>query len=161
MKGVQCPPCKWAWIGAMVFALDQATKWWIVSRLDLHSSLSIIPGFFNLTYVRNAGAAWGILKGYPGALTWLAGITLTVLLFFGAFFSGHSRWTRCGWALLIGGISGNLADRIRLGNVVDFLDFYVRAHHWPAFNVADSAICIGVCCYLIDSLLKKREAPSS
>ena len=148
-----------AGLALAVFLIDQLTKFWIASRFQLHTSFPVIPDFFSLTYIQNMGAAWGIFHEHPRALAVLAGVTLTLLMVFAPAFQGSRRWTRWGWALLVGGIAGNLSDRVQLGSVVDFLDFYVGSRHWPAFNVADSAICAGVICYILDSFRKKDGAP--
>ncbi len=148
-----------AGLALAVFLIDQLTKFWVASRFQLHTSFRVIPDFFSLTYIQNMGAAWGIFREHPQTLAALAGITLALLMVFAPSFQGSRGWTRWGWALLAGGIAGNLADRIRIGCVVDFLDFYVGLRHWPAFNVADSAICAGVVCYILDSFWKKNGVP--
>lgn len=146
-----------AGVALFLLALDQLTKLWVTSNFQLHESVKVIPGLFSLTYIRNCGAAWGLFREHPGALAILAGVTVAVLALFAPSFQGNRGWTRWGWTLLVGGILGNLADRIRFGSVIDFLDFYVGSRHWPAFNVADSAICAGVICYIIDSFVHKGE----
>jgi signal peptidase II len=120
-------------VTATVILLDLWTKWLIVKRLDLHQSIPIIPNFFQLVHVRNTGAAFGI---------------------------GANADSRIIPLLLNGGAIGNLLDRFRFGYVVDFLDVYVRNHHWPAFNVADSAICIGIGLLFLD-MKKKPETESA
>ena len=116
----------------------------------------MIAGLFNLHYIRNSGAAWGVLAGWRLLLILFAVVMLVVLvrrrqeLFYGLWLG------RPALALLLGGIVGNLMDRIRFGYVVDFLDFHWQGHHFPAFNVADSAICIGVGLYLVGSLIGQR-----
>jgi signal peptidase II len=157
MKPWRAEHYRMAGLAMIVFVIDQWTKHLIVSNFELHQSLRLIPGFFNLTYILNTGAAWGLFRQHPGALKALAAVTVTVLLLFAPYFQGTRRWPRWGWALLVGGIAGNLADRFRIGCVVDFLDFYAGSTHWPAFNVADSAICAGVICYIIDSFAHKGE----
>ena len=142
-----------------LLAADQLTKFWVASGFQLHTSLKVIPGFFSLTYIRNSGAAWGLFRKHPNLLAILAGVTVAVLIVFAPAFQANRGWTRWGWALLTSGILGNLADRIRLGSVIDFLDFYIGSRHWPAFNLADSAICAGVICYIIDSFIAKGHQP--
>ena len=154
MKPWRAEHFRMAGLALAIFAADQATKHLIVANFELHKTLEVIPGFFNLTHLLNTGAAWGLFRRHPQALAALAAVTLTVLLMLAPVFQGHRGWTRWGWALLVGGIAGNLADRLRIGSVIDFLDFYVGSSHWPAFNIADSAICAGVICYLIDSFSK-------
>ncbi len=142
----------------LVVVLDQLTKAWVVHHFILYESLGIIPGFFNLTYLTNTGAAFGILAGHPGWLRQVffigvAVIALTAIFFIHKRIKEQSHWYTVGLALIGGGAVGNLLDRVRLGSVVDFLDFYIAGHHWPAFNVADSAITIGVSLILLMNFL--------
>jgi len=146
-------------IVGMIIFLDQLTKGLILSFMPLHTTHEIIPGFFNLVHVRNTGAAFSLLAGAP--LFWrrtiLIGLTIVVvaLLVFAYTKVHHAeKWTRSAYALIVGGALGNLIDRLRLGEVVDFLDFYMGTLHWPAFNVADSAITVGGVMLFI-SLLRK------
>lgn len=129
--------------------LDQITKEWVRLRFALGESWVIIPRFFNLTYIRNPGAAWGLFGTQTGLLTLISIVLLALLLIFRRHFLTDSRLHRLALACLVAGILGNLLDRLRFGYVVDFLDFYVGRSHWPAFNVADAAICIGVGIYLL------------
>jgi signal peptidase II len=131
-----------------VIALDQASKLAVISALTRYDSIPVIHGFFNLVHVRNRGIAFGLLS-HLGA-TWstlllsattVAAIVLLVL-WVSRLRAGDHR-TAFGLALIIGGAVGNLIDRLRLGEVVDFLDFYLGSFHWPAFNVADSAVTVG------------------
>lgn len=149
-------------LATAVISLDQATKWLVHQGMDLHQSVQIIPGLFNLTYVRNTGAAFGLLASpSPGLRT-------TILAAFSAIAIGVILlvWVRsrfapglfvCSLALILGGAIGNLIDRIRLGEVIDFLDVYWRGHHWPAFNAADSAITIGVGLLIVHLLFHKAS----
>ncbi len=128
--------------------LDQITKHLVWSSFCLGEVRPVIPGLFNLRYVRNDGAAWGLFSGHRWPL-----ITVSVVML--ALICRHRRdiiaLGRSGfWAvgLLAGGITGNLIDRLRFGYVVDFADFFWKTQHFPAFNVADSAICIGVAFYV-------------
>ncbi len=136
--------------------LDQLTKLWIQTEFLYGEQRQVIAGLFNLHYIRNSGAAWGVLAGWRLLLILFAVVMLVVLvrrrqeLFYGLWLG------RPALALLLGGIVGNLMDRIRFGYVVDFLDFHWQGHHFPAFNVADSAICIGVGLYLVGSLIGQR-----
>ncbi len=133
----------------LVAFLDQWTKFLIVSALTLGERIEIIPGFFNLTLAYNPGAAFGMLGDLPdgtrqlvlGAVTVLA---LLVVFYFLAKDYYHDLIAQAALGLILGGAVGNIIDRVRLGVVVDFLDVYVQSYHWPSFNVADSAICIGV-----------------
>ncbi len=137
----------------LLVIFDQATKWAVRTGFALHESRSVIPGFFSLTYVQNRGAAWGILSGWGWILVTLAIVMLVVLVCYRVKIFGDGILGRVSFVLLVGGIIGNLIDRAVLGYVVDFLDFYVEQSHFPAFNVADSCICVGVGLYMISSLL--------
>ncbi len=145
---------------AMAVALaDQITKEWVVRSFAYHETRTVIPGFFNLTHVRNPGAAWGILGGQSVLLTVLSAVILAVLVIGRKRILSDTRTHRLALGVMAGGILGNLFDRLRYGWVVDFLDFYVGRWHWPAFNVADAAICIGVGIYLLTSF-QKQDDPS-
>lgn len=146
--------------------LDQVTKLWIDSSMQLYQSEEIISGFFSLTYVRNTGAAFGFLAQTP---EWFrqpfffatTGIALLVL---GLFLSrlDETEWlARVSIASILGGAIGNLIDRLRFGYVIDFLDVYWQGYHWPAFNVADSCITVGVIGLLWSSLASKQQAAES
>lgn len=136
-------------------ALDQATKAWATHALEPVGQIVVIPGFFNLTYVRNTGVAFGMFAGH-GIVVALFMIALVALAL---FLSKGLNWARLEPNLvggcLVGGAVGNLVDRVRIGHVVDFLDFYVGAHHWPSFNAADSLICICVAWIVIRQLFAK------
>jgi len=146
----------------LVIVLDQLTKLWVVNSFQLYESLEIISGFFNLTYLTNKGAAFGFLAGVDGAwrhyffLT-LACIALVLLCLAWYRMRKDHPFYGPALALIAGGAIGNVIDRIRLGSVVDFLDFYVAGHHWPAFNVADSAITVGVTLFLLTTILEERQ----
>ncbi len=134
-------------VGAVVF-LDQVTKLMVLAGLPLFHSIEVIPGFFNIVHVRNTGAAFSILAGAPSVWRQLffAVLTLGVVIFLVLAYrkvSPDDLWSKSSYSLVIGGAVGNLIDRVRLGSVVDFLDVYWKTHHWPAFNVADSAITVG------------------
>ncbi len=142
----------------LVVTLDQLSKIWVVHHFILYESREIIPGFFHLTYLTNTGAAFGLLAGHPGWLRQVffigvAVIALTAIFFIHRRIKGISRWYTVSLAMIGGGAVGNLLDRIRLGSVVDFLDFSISGHHWPAFNVADSAITVGVAIILLVNVL--------
>ncbi len=135
---------------SVVAVLDQSTKWFVVRHLDLGTGLIIVPGFLDLRHVRNTGAAWGM---FGDTNAWLVlfsvGILLCLVFFRRRFLGNASRLQRIAMALIIGGIVGNVLDRMRYGYVVDFLDCHWQNHHFPTFNIADSAICSGVAAYLI------------
>lgn len=134
---------------AVVVALDQLSKFWIVANFSFGELRPIIDGFFNLTYTLNRGAAFGMFSGLSEGLRQLVlALTTTVALLAVLYFLAKDFRGRLpaqvALALILGGAVGNLIDRVRIGAVIDFLDFYIGSAHWPAFNVADSCICIGV-----------------
>jgi signal peptidase II len=129
-------------------ALDQATKLLVLKSLPLGSQIPLIHGFFNLVHVHNKGAAFGLLSNWSVELARLLfiGTTGLVLAVMGYLWwrLPEGRWQPAlGYSLVLAGALGNLLDRLRLGEVVDFLDFYWGRYHWPAFNVADSLVCLG------------------
>jgi signal peptidase II len=138
--------------------LDQLTKLAVVARFSLETAVPVIPGFFRLVRVENRGIAFGIFSESPSAFT---NIVLVLISFTAIGLVGVLLWqnppsaARSGAALslILGGAAGNLLDRLARGHVVDFLDFYIGSYHWPAFNVADSAICIGAATLLWDLLV--------
>lgn len=151
-----------AW-AAISTVLDQGTKLLILEKFPLWSSKTVIPGFFNLVHVHNKGTAWGVLD--RDDISWqvpmFIAITLFALGFIGYMLKKtdkRDKWMITGLGLIGGGAIGNLIDRIRLGEVVDFLDFYVGSYHWPAFNVADSALTIGAGAILISMYLNRDNA---
>lgn len=138
-------------VAILVAFIDQWTKALVRSSFVLGESRPILDGFFNLTYVRNTGAAWGMLGGQNTSLTILSIVMLAIMIVFRRSFLGDTWEHRLALGLMIGGIVGNLLDRVRLGWVTDFFDFYVKGWHWPAFNIADAAICTGVGIYIISA----------
>lgn len=132
-----------------IVLLDQFTKHLVETGLDRLAGVDVVAGLFSLHYVQNTGAAWGILQGLNGWLVLLSFVIVTLLVVFRRHFVADTILARLTAGLILGGIVGNLIDRMRLGYVVDFLDFHVGGHHFPAFNIADSAICVGVGLYLI------------
>src|ERR1017187_6316678 len=140
-----------ALIAVTIAALDQLSKWLIVRSISPEETRVVISGFFSLVSVRNTGAAWGIFRDYNLVLTAISVLTVLGLYLFRHSFQLNRPSLRVALGLIAGGIVGNLIDRIRVGSVIDFLSFYVGEYHWPAFNVADSAICVGVGLYIIMS----------
>ena len=141
-----------------VVALDQSTKWLIQAEFLLHESREILPGFFSLTYLTNTGAAFGLLAGEKtlfrqAFFIGVAMLALVVLILTYRHVSTQGRLFVHAIGLIAGGAVGNLIDRLRFGAVVDFLDFYVKGYHWPAFNVADSAISVGVGLFIFGSMV--------
>lgn len=141
----------------VVLGLDQVTKLYIHTSFALYESQPVIDGFLNLTYVRNSGAAFGFLSRHDPALLRLFFLTVTtlalvILVLYYRRVPWPHRLTLFGLSLITAGALGNGIDRLWLGQVIDFIDVYVRSYHWPSFNVADSAICVGVGCLLVDTL---------
>ena len=145
----------------LVVILDQVTKHLIWQGLPLGRQIVIIPGLFSLRYVQNTGAAWGILSGLSHWLVLMSIVILALLLLLRRHFMADTRLHRVATGLMIAGIVGNLIDRMRLGYVVDFLDFYWKQIHFPAFNVADSAICIGVGIYIVSQWFPRKEGAAN
>jgi signal peptidase II len=147
-------------LGGTIIILDQVTKYLVLQFLPLYSSIQVIPGFFNLVHVRNTGAAFSFLAGEPsvwrqGLFVGLTLFVVAIILFAYGKVQSRDYWSKTAYALIAAGALGNLVDRLRLGEVVDFLDCYVGAYHWPAFNVADSAITVGAL-MLVVSLLRGK-----
>jgi signal peptidase II len=149
-------------IVTITLLLDQLTKQLIAQRLSLFESIEVIPGFFNLTYVTNRGAAFSILADVDSwwrhpffILVGVAALSGLTLLYFRM--RREAPVQSIGLALIAGGALGNLIDRIRVGAVIDFIDVHWSGYHWPAFNIADSAICIGVGIFLIFSFIEKEN----
>ncbi len=148
-------------VAALVLALDQLTKLWIMNDvLSGVPSIELTP-FFNLVYAWNTGVSFSMFDN-PGtagtiALCLVAAVIVAALLWW--LHREKTRTLQIGLGMIIGGALGNLIDRVRLGAVFDFLDFHIGAHHWPAFNVADSFICIGAAVLILHSLLypEKKE----
>ncbi len=143
----------------LIVLADQATKQAVQEAFIFGEQHAVLDGFFNLTYLRNTGAAWGMLGGQNFSLTILSLVVLLVMVVFRRQFLGNTWDHRLALGLMCGGIVGNMLDRIRLGYVVDFLDFHIGTAHWPAFNIADSAICVGVGIYLVTSIAAPHRSP--
>ncbi len=154
------------WLLAVAaLALDQVTKAMIASRLPFGSygpgaRIEVMPGFFNLVHVGNTGAAWSMFSGQSLALAVLALGTLAAIFFWRRALGLRQPAAQCAFGLLCGGIAGNLVDRVRHGHVIDFLDFHFGSYIYPTFNVADSAIFVGVFWYVIWSL-RQPAAPAA
>ena len=145
---------RWLWLSLLIVILDQATKWLAEALLVPFQPVPLMP-LLNLTLMYNEGAAFSFLANAGGWQRWLfAGFALvmtTVLAIWLLRLEKGDRVTAATLSLIIGGAIGNLIDRVQTGRVVDFIDFYVGTWHWPAFNVADSAISIGIVFLLITS----------
>ncbi len=149
----------WLWLTLVMLVIDQATKHWVAGTFSYGESINVLP-FFNLTYVHNLGAAFSFLADQAGWQRWffatiafIASIIFTVWLI---KTPSSDKKLAMALALMLSGAVGNLIDRVLLGYVIDFLDFYIQDYHWPAFNVADSAIFIGAAILIFDSF--KKEA---
>jgi len=147
-------------VSVTALILDRLSKWQVQRRIELHDSISVIPGFFRLTHLENPGAAFGIFSDTPTplklgvliALSAIALIVVTVLLWKS---SNALSSTSVGLALILGGAIGNLWDRILHHRVTDFLLFYYHQYEWPAFNLADSAIVVGAALLVLDLVFSK------
>lgn len=153
-------------MSGLVVALDQLTKFLVISRLRLSEGQSIIEGFFHITRVHNKGAAFGIFTTLPEHirepfLFALPTLTLAIILVIFTRVRGEQLATIYALAMIVGGALGNIADRLRLGYVVDFLDFHWKnSYHFPAFNIADAGISVGVT-LLLFGMLFDRESVST
>jgi signal peptidase II len=153
-------------LAVAVVIADQATKLWVSATMEVWTGTPVIPGFFNLVHVLNRGAAWGFLSSE--SIDWqrplFIGITFVALGFIGYMLKttpASDRWMTTGLGLIAGGAVGNLVDRVRLGVVVDFLDFHIGQYHWPAFNVADCALTVGAGCIVISMFFNRGPAKAS
>jgi signal peptidase II len=140
--------------------IDQGTKLYIDRSLVLYESIPVIDNFFSITYVRNPGAAFGLFAESGFRLPFLIGVTLVALV--AIIIAVHILRDKANTAVIplsciFAGASGNLIDRVRLGEVIDFIDVYWKNYHWPAFNIADSAICLGVFLYLAFNMREERR----
>ena len=134
-------------MAALAFALDQLSKWWVLAAIPEHRPVTVLPGFFDLINIRNRGAAFGFLNRSDIEWQFWLFLASTVVAAWAIIAltrsSRYAPWLFAGLGLVLGGALGNLTDRLRFRAVVDFLDFYWGDWHWPAFNVADTAICVG------------------
>lgn len=144
---------KWLGLSLLILVLDQVSKLWVIAHFRLYESVEILPSV-NLTYVHNMGAAFSFLSSAGGWQRWffvaIAIIAVIVIVVWLSRLKPNEKWMAVTLSLILGGAVGNLYDRISYGYVVDFIDVYYGSHHWPVFNVADSAISIGVLMMLID-----------
>jgi signal peptidase II len=141
----------------VVISLDQLTKWLVRTRVPLHSSVEVIPNFLDITHVRNTGTAFGFLNAvdFPGKTIVIAVVAICALIgvsLYAGTLANQQILPRLGMALIIGGAAGNLIDRMFVGSVVDFVDAYWGTFHFWAFNVADSAITVGVTLMILDMI---------
>ncbi|MDQ7032428.1 MAG: signal peptidase II [Desulfonauticus sp.] len=153
-------------LGGVVLFLDQVSKFWIERNIPLWSSKEIVPGFLNLVHILNKGAAFGFLN--RADISWqtyffiaVSALAIVLIVHLLRTVSRKDYFLFVGLGLILGGALGNLIDRIRLGKVIDFLDFYISSYHWPAFNVADMAIFCGTVCLMLSFYKRKKHASHS
>jgi signal peptidase II len=157
---------KWLWLSLLAVILDQASKLAIAGSMQLYQSIEIVP-YFNLTYVHNTGAAFSFLSEAGGWQRWFfAGLALVISVVIAVWLARlkrHETLLAVALSLILGGAIGNLIDRLAYGYVIDFLDVYYQTWHWPAFNIADSAITLGVILMLVESfgLASSKESKNS
>lgn len=151
-----------------ILLLDQWTKTMVLQKLALYQRVEVIRGFFNLTHVRNTGGAFGIFGGEKGGLgsilfVIVSLIAMGAIVFLFLKIKENEKTLALSFSLILSGAVGNLIDRLRCGEVIDFLDVHVSTYHWPAFNVADSAICVGIGLMALELLIRdsKRKLKSS
>jgi signal peptidase II len=154
----------WVLVICIVFivALDQYTKYEVQQRIHLYQTIKVISGFFNLTHLRNTGGAFGIFAGNKGGVGSLFFVALPlvaigIILYLIYKLKEHERILSLSLSLILSGAIGNLIDRARYQEVVDFLDFHLFSYHWPAFNIADSAITIGIGLMVLELLIHDRK----
>lgn len=146
-------------VAFLIVLLDQATKLWILHHVPEGSyhppAFAIIEGFLYIVHIYNEGAAWGMFQGYGMALAILGIATLIALYFFRKSLELHDKVNQILFGLIIGGIVGNLIDRLLYGHVIDFIDVHLPGYRWPSFNIADSGITIGVVLYILLGFFQK------
>ena len=151
---------RWLWLAPLVIVLDQLTKYWADSKLHVYWPKEIMPGL-NLTLSYNTGAAFSFLAGAGGWQRWffvaLALGVASFIIIWVRRLKHEERWMAIALALILGGAIGNVIDRVFIGHVIDFIDVYFHGWHWPAFNIADSAITIGAVMMVVDSLRGRRS----
>jgi signal peptidase II len=151
---------KWYWLSALVVALDQISKLVADAQLVFHQAATIFPGF-NFTLMYNEGAAFSFLSNAGGWQRWFfTALSLSVSIVLAIWIKrlGHDKQLlAAGLAFILGGAIGNVIDRVLYGHVIDFIDVYYQSHHWPAFNLADSAISLGACLLIIDMFLEHKK----
>lgn len=151
---------RWLWLAIVMLIIDQLSKQSVVALMDYRESIAVMP-FFNLTYVHNPGAAFSFLADQGGWQRWfftaIAGVVSIFLVIWMAKTPKQDKLIAISFALILSGAVGNLIDRMMYGYVIDFLDFYVGNKHWPAFNVADSAIFVGAGLMILDAFRDSRN----
>ena len=147
-------------ISACGLVVDQVTKLYIDRSMTLYQSIPVIDGFFNIFYIRNKGAAFSFLSNASWRIPFFIAVSVVaslVILVALNKLREDQKLAQVSLSMIFSGAVGNLIDRVRLGEVIDFLDVYWRTHHWPAFNVADSLICVGVALLALDMFREERR----
>jgi signal peptidase II len=144
-------------ISILLVTLDQLSKWWIVQHMELYQSIPVIADFFYITSHRNRGAAFGILQEQRWFFIVVTICVVIAIIVFMVKMKKETILTKTGLSFVLGGAVGNMIDRVRTGEVVDFFHFQFGSYHFPIFNVADSAICVGVVLFLIANLLDYKK----
>ncbi|MEW6999573.1 signal peptidase II [Colwelliaceae bacterium BS250] len=151
---------RWLWLAVVMLIVDQVTKQIVVALFEYRETVAVMP-FFNFTYARNPGAAFSFLADQGGWQRWfftiIAGSVSALLVYWMAKTPKKDKMIAIAFALILSGALGNLIDRLIYGYVIDFLDFYVGNKHWPAFNVADSAIFIGAALMILDAFTGNKK----
>ncbi len=153
-------------VALCVILLDRATKGAVSEHLAPRGSLEVVPGLLDLTYVRNPGGVFGLFRDVDEDLrsllfTAVPLLAIVLIVAYARRVRAEQRLSQTALFLILGGAVGNLTDRFRFGYVIDFLDVHWRGYHWPAFNVADSAICVGVGMLMLETLRAPRHAGGS
>jgi signal peptidase II len=151
---------RWLWLAAAIVAVDQLTKFAILRSFSFGERLAVVPGLFDLTLVYNRGAAFSFLAGASGWQRWFftgLGVAAAIFIVWLLARHGTQRLFSFALALILGGAIGNVIDRVARGQVVDFLLVYWQRWHWPAFNVADSAITVGAVLLIVDEFRRVRR----
>ena len=149
-------------LSLLVISLDQITKYWAYNNLRSKPDVDVIDNFFKLSYTENAGIAFGILSETSGnwkvwLLSAISFIAISLIIYFASTSPSHKRLFLISLTLVLGGIVGNLLDRLHLQVVIDFIEVYLGDYHWPTFNIADVAICVGAFLLSVDILLETKE----
>lgn len=160
MDMILAAPTRWYTLAVIIFILDQSSKWLVGYAFSYGEIMAVMP-HFNLTLVYNTGAAFSFLSNESGWQRWLlSGVSAVVsvgLVYWLYHLPKKQVLLPAALSLVLGGAVGNLMDRLLFGYVVDFIDWYYRDYHWPAFNLADAAICLGAILLLIDAFRKPAE----
>lgn len=151
---------KWLWLSVLTVILDQLSKVWVDTHMSLYQSIPVMPGF-NITYVHNFGAAFSFLSDAGGWQRWfftLLALSISVgLVVWLKRLQANETLSAIAISLILGGAIGNLIDRVIYGYVIDFFDVYYQTWHWPVFNIADSAITVGVMFMFYESFTQKEQ----